>query len=74
MDVAFCWSVQANNRFSGSCFAASGFSDQPQAFAAKNIQVNAVQGSDISDFALQDTAQDRVVFLKAFYLQYLLHF
>jgi hypothetical protein len=74
MDLAVCWSVQANDGFSGGRFTASGFTHQPQALAAGNIQIDAVQGFDVGDFALQDTTQNRVVLFKAFYLQYLLHF
>ena len=66
--------MQANEGFSRRCFAATGLAHQPQAFAAKYIQVDAVQGSDIGDFAPKYAAQDREVLLKTFYLQYLLHF
>ena len=74
MDLAVCWSVQANDGFSGGCFTASGFTHQPQALAAKDIQIDTVQGFDIGDFALQNPAQDGVVLFKAFYFEYLLHF
>jgi hypothetical protein len=66
--------VQANDGFSGGCFTAAGFTHQPQALAAKDIQIDPVQGFDIGDFALQNPAQDGVVFFEAFYFQYLLHF
>ena len=53
--MAFGWRMQANNRLAGGCFATTGFADQAQTLAAKNIQIDTVKGSDISDFALQDT-------------------
>jgi len=65
--------VQANDGLAGRRFAATGFSNQPQALAAINIQINAVQSLDGSDFMPQNPSQNRVMLFKVFQFENLVH-